>query len=125
VTYQYLEKGTTFQKKYFCFCLKVIRGKYSGVGGVFWGSPESSVGITTGYGWTVRVRFPEIQKFSLLHNFQTGSEAHPSSYTIPGTLSPGVKGQEREADNSPPSSTKVKKGGAIPPLPHTSSWNSA
>jgi hypothetical protein len=32
------------------------------------------------------------------------------------------KGQEREAAHSPPSSIKVKNGGAISPLPHTPSW---
>jgi hypothetical protein len=44
---------------------------------------------------------------------------------VPGALSPGVKRQEREADHLPPSSAEVKKGGAIPPLPHISSWRSA
>jgi hypothetical protein len=29
------------------------------------------------------------------------------------------------ADHSPPTSAEVKKGGAIPPLPHMSSWDSA
>jgi hypothetical protein len=37
-----------------------------------------------------------------------------------GALSPGVKGQGREANHSPPSSAKVKNGGAISPLPHMS-----
>jgi hypothetical protein len=37
---------------------------------------------------------------------------------------PGVKRQRREADQSPPSSAEVKKGGAIHPLPHMSSWHS-
>jgi hypothetical protein len=36
-------------------------------------------------------------------------------------LPPGVKQSGREADHSPPSSAEVKNGGAIPPLPHTSS----
>jgi hypothetical protein len=36
----------------------------------------------------------------------------------PGALSSGVKRPWREADSSPPSSAKVKNGGAIPPLPH-------
>jgi hypothetical protein len=31
----------------------------------------------------------------------------------------------RVADHSPPSSAEVKNGGAIPPLPHMSSWHSA
>jgi hypothetical protein len=36
------------------------------------------VGIATGC--TARVRFPAVQDFSLLHNVQTGSGAHPASY---------------------------------------------
>jgi hypothetical protein len=44
---------------------------------------------------------------------------------VPGALSPGVKRQGREADNSPPYSDEVKNGGAISPLCHTSSWHSA
>jgi hypothetical protein len=39
-----------------------------------------------------------------------------------GMFLPGVKGRGCEADLSPPSSDEVKNGGAIPPLPHTSSW---
>jgi hypothetical protein len=42
-----------------------------------------------------------------------------------GALSLGTEWQGREADYSPPSSTNIKKGGAIPPLPHMSSWHSA
>jgi hypothetical protein len=37
---------------------------------------------------------------------------------VAGALSPGVKRQGRETDHSPPSTATVKKGGAIPPLPH-------
>jgi hypothetical protein len=33
------------------------------------------------------------------------------------------KAAEHEADNSPPSSAKVKNGGAMPPLFHMSSWH--
>jgi hypothetical protein len=47
-------------------------------------------------------------------------------YCVPGeALSRGVKGQRREADHSPSSRAKVKKSGAIPPLPHMPSWHSA
>jgi hypothetical protein len=35
---------------------------------------------------------------------------------------PGVKQTGRETDHSPAFSSDVKNGGAIPPLPHTSSW---
>jgi hypothetical protein len=37
-------------------------------------------------------------------------------------LSPGLMWPGYEADHSPPSSAEVKNIGAIPPLPHTSSW---
>jgi hypothetical protein len=40
----------------------------------------------------------------------------------PGAFSPGVQWPRREADHSPSSSAEVKNGGAIPPLPGTSSW---
>jgi hypothetical protein len=42
-----------------------------------------------------------------------------------GTFSPGLKRPAREADYSPPFNAEVKNGGAIPPLPHISSWLSA
>jgi hypothetical protein len=41
----------------------------------------------------------------------------PHIQWVPGALSPG-----QEADHSPPSSAEVKNDGAIPPLPHMSSW---
>jgi hypothetical protein len=41
----------------------------------------------------------------------------PRIQGISGTLSQKVKQQEREADHSPPFSAKMKKGGAISPLP--------
>jgi hypothetical protein len=40
-------------------------------------------------------------------------------------VSPGVAQQEREGDHSSPSSAEVKNGGAVLPLPHTSSWRGA
>jgi hypothetical protein len=36
-----------------------------------------------------------------------------------------VKRPGREADHSLPSSGEIKNSGAIPPLPHVSSWHSA
>jgi hypothetical protein len=44
--------------------------------------------------------------FSLLHNVQTGSGAHPATYTM--VTGDTCKQQGREADHSPPSSTEVK-----------------
>jgi hypothetical protein len=49
----------------------------------------------------------------------------PPIQWLPGALSPWIKWQGRDANLSPPSSADVKKGGAIPPLPHMSSWHSA
>jgi hypothetical protein len=45
----------------------------------------------------------------------------PPTQWVPGALSPGVKQPGREAGHSPMSGAEVKKGGAIPPLLHTSS----
>jgi hypothetical protein len=41
----------------------------------------------------------------------------PRIQWVPEAHSPGVKPPVLEADQSPPSSTEVKKGGAVPPLP--------
>jgi hypothetical protein len=42
----------------------------------------------------------------------------PPFQWAPGSLSPGVKRPGREADHSSPSSTELKNGGAVPPLPY-------
>jgi hypothetical protein len=49
----------------------------------------------------------------------------PLIQIVPRALSPGVNRPGRKTDHSPPSSTDVKNDGAIPPLPHTSSWRGA
>jgi hypothetical protein len=50
------------------------------------------------------------QEFSLLHVVPTGSGFHSTSYPMgTGTLFPGVKWPEHEADHSPSASTEVKK----------------
>jgi hypothetical protein len=73
-----------------------------------------------------------------LHNWQLlkkGSESCVSKYStayipalqptqapihqVTGTLSPGIKQPESEADHSPPSSTKAENVGAISPIPAT------
>jgi hypothetical protein len=52
--------------------------------------------------------------------------AHPSTSPMgTGGSFPGGKAAGREADHSPLSSAEVKNGGAVPPLPHTSSWHGA
>jgi hypothetical protein len=57
---------------------------------------------------------------------QTDSRANAESdQTGTGTSFLGEKKPERETDHSPPPSDEVKKGGATPPLHHTSSQYSA
>jgi hypothetical protein len=75
-------------------------------------------------GWTAGVQFPVgARDFSLLHSVQTNAGAHPASYPMRiGTVSPGIKWPLCEADHSPPSSSKVKNGGAATLPCHTSSW---
>jgi hypothetical protein len=60
--------------------------------------------------WGFVIWFPAgIRDFSLLQSIQTISGAHPASYWIDaGTLSPGVKQQQRETAHSPPSTAKAK-----------------
>jgi hypothetical protein len=51
---------------------------------------------------------------------------YPAPYPkVPGAVSPDIKRPGREAIHSPTSSAEVKNGGAIPPLPLTSSWRGA
>jgi hypothetical protein len=83
------------------------------------------VDTATGYGLDNRgvgVRVPVGARiFSKSSRLALGSTQPPIQW-VPGTLSPGVKRQGREADQSPPTSAEVKK---IYPLPHTPSWRSA
>jgi hypothetical protein len=65
----------------------------------------------------------EARDFSLLYSVQTSPGAHATTYTMGrGALSPGVKRSRRETDQASPSIAEVKNGGAVPLLPHTSSW---
>jgi hypothetical protein len=62
--------------------------------------------------WAAGVRSPtEAEDFSSSLCIQTGSEAHPASYTVgTGGSFPGGKAQPGcDADHSPPSSAEVKK----------------
>jgi hypothetical protein len=55
---------------------------------------------------------------SLLCSVQTEFEVFPASYPIgTGSVSPGLKRPEREADHSPPSDAEIKNGEVILPLP--------
>jgi hypothetical protein len=90
-------------------------------------SRNSSASIATGYELDRSGSIPGKGIFFL---FSTASipvlgATQPPIQWVPGALSPGVKRPEREADHWSPSSTKIKKGGAIPPFPNISSWHSA
>jgi hypothetical protein len=72
-------------------------------------------------GWTAGVPFPAGERdFSLVSRPALGP-IQPHIQRIPGALFMLVKRPGPEADHSPPSSAEVKNGGAISPLPHTSS----
>jgi hypothetical protein len=91
---------------------------------------DSSVGIKTRLR-TKRQRNQGLipgsgKKFSLPYSVQTRSDAHPASHPRgTGAVSPGVKRLRGEAKYSPPSSSEVNNGGAIPPFLHTPSWHNA
>jgi hypothetical protein len=75
-------------------------------------SRDTSVGVATGYGLDGRDSNP-------------GPSAYPASYSIGnGGDFPGIKRPGREAGHSPPFNVEVINGGAILPLPHTSSSQS-
>jgi hypothetical protein len=73
--------------------------------------------------WVGRPGFYSRQGFSSFrHRIQTGSEAHPTSYTMGiGVLSLGTKRPGREADHSPPSSAEVTNAWSYISTPHMSS----
>jgi len=57
--------------------------------------------------------------WDLSHCIQTGTGAHPTSYPKGNGDSPGVKRPERDYSHLVP---RLRMRGAVPPLPHTSSW---
>jgi hypothetical protein len=65
----------------------------------------------------------EIFLFSTVFRLALGPTQLPIQWAL-GAFSLGVKWLGCEADHSPPSSAEVKNGGAVPPLPSTSSWHS-
>jgi hypothetical protein len=66
----------------------------------------------------------KIVPFSRGSRLTLGPTHPPFQWVLMG-LSLGVKWQGREADHSPTASAEVKKGGATPPLPHTSCTGTA
>jgi hypothetical protein len=76
-------------------------------------SRDSIVGIGSGYelddgGVEVRVLAGSRISFSMSSRPTLGPTQSPTLW-VPGTISPGVKRQGREADYSPPTSAEVKK----------------
>jgi hypothetical protein len=59
--------------------------------------------------------------YSTVHRPALGPTQPPILWVL-GALSAGVKWQGCEGGHSPPSNAELKNSGAIPPLPHTSSW---
>jgi hypothetical protein len=70
--------------------------------------------IGTATAWTIRrSNSGRGKRFSLLLNFQAGSQAHQASYSGgTGGFSPAVKRPRRETDLLPPSNVKVKNDGS-------------
>jgi hypothetical protein len=89
-------------------------------------SPDMSVGVTTGYGLDSWSSIPDRDKsvFSTASRPALGP-TQPPIKCVPVIVSPGIKQPGRDAEQSPPSSTEVENGGAIPSLPHMSSWRGA
>jgi hypothetical protein len=85
---------------------------------IFTVSRDKSVGIATGYRLDSRLSIPDKKKifiFSTTSRPVLGSTEPPDQW-VPVALSLGVKRPGRKFDDSPPSSTDIKGGGAIPPL---------
>jgi hypothetical protein len=72
------------------------------------------------YCFLLRLKF----LYSIAPRQALGPTQPPIQWVL-GALSLRVKRPGHEADHSPPSSAEVKNVGAIPPLPHISSWHSA
>jgi hypothetical protein len=111
------------------FILEIKKKQYGSHAKLFFCFPfDSDVGIAMGYRLDDPGSIPNSARFffspqrpdqlwgppSLLSNGYRGGE-----------ISSGVKRQGHEANHSPRSTAEVKNGGAIPPLPHISSWHSA
>jgi hypothetical protein len=71
-----------------------------------------------------RVQFAAAAKYVSSHrNVQSGSATHPATYWMDsGAPYLRVKRSGRDVHQSPPPFQKLRKSGAIPLLPYTSSW---
>jgi hypothetical protein len=106
------------QTKY-SFCFRYNFVSYS----IFYNQSLLRVGIAQSVyrlvtGWTAGVQFPrdKIPLFFTTSKPNLGP-TQPPIQRVSRALSLAVKRQERESDHSPPSSSEIKNGGAIPPLP--------
>jgi hypothetical protein len=89
-------------------------------------SRDSSVGtIATSYGLDGRGSIPGRGMQFITTPYRPDQPLGLPIQWILSDLSPGVKRPEREADHLPPSSAEVRNGGAITPLPNTSSLRCA
>jgi hypothetical protein len=71
------------------------------------------------------VQFPAgVRDCSLLHSVQTGSGAHPASYSV-GTMGSFPDSEATGVWSWTPPYAELKNGSVLPPLPHTSSWHGA
>jgi hypothetical protein len=70
----------------------------------------------------VRPWFDSRQRKMFIFSTKFRPALRPRGRWVPGTFSPRVKQQLREADHPPPSNAEVENGGAIRPLPQVSSW---
>jgi hypothetical protein len=98
----------------------VVSNIFSPNTGTYSKSPDSSVGIATGYRLGGRGSIPDrgqIFLFSTASKPAIGPTQPPTQYAA-GDPSPEIKRPGREAEHPPQSSVEVKNGGAIPPLPH-------
>jgi hypothetical protein len=89
---------------------------------------NSVVGIPMDYGLKGQESIRgKVKSFFLLFTASRPAlgPAQPPIQWVPGALSSRVNRSEREVDHSPPSSAKVKIGGAIPPLLHIHSRHNA
>jgi hypothetical protein len=78
------------------------------------------VDIGIGYG-AGRQWFDSRQGHVILHFSTTSRTTRSYIPWLPAALSLRLKRPGSESDHSPPSSAEIKNGGAIPPLPYTSS----
>jgi hypothetical protein len=90
-------------------------------------SRVSSVGIATSYELNGRGSIPGRGKVFLISIASRPAleSTQPPIQWVPESLSSKLKWLGREADHSPPSSSDVRNGGAVTPLPNMSSWHSA